>query len=198
MTTTQILGFVATGLVIVGYIPQIVHLIKERCTAGISIWAFSLWWTASLLFLIHASMIGDAVFVGAQTVNLVAGGLIVGFCKQYEGEVCPFHRGAYSGVANTGPKPCRGDPAGRYALSQKGSVWRARGLKADWPLGSYHGLCAKPVLLHLPPQGDGADLQRLRGLAPVAAKTLQRALDHGAFLCLKVEAVVGGTQTSLL
>lgn len=41
MTTTQILGFVATGLVIVGYIPQIVHLIKERCTAGISISAFS-------------------------------------------------------------------------------------------------------------------------------------------------------------
>src|SRR5688572_13185741 len=70
MTTTQILGFVATGLVIVGYIPQIVHLIKERCTAGISISAFSLWCTASLLFLIHAAMIGDAVFVGAQTVNL--------------------------------------------------------------------------------------------------------------------------------
>ena len=96
MTTTQILGFVATGLVIVGYIPQIVHLIKERCTAGISISAFSLWCTASLLFLIHAAMIGDAVFVGAQTVNLVAGGLIVGFCKRYEGEVCPFHRNAYS------------------------------------------------------------------------------------------------------
>jgi hypothetical protein len=74
--------------VIVGYIPQIVHLIKERCTAGISISAFSLWCTASLLFLIHASMIGDAVFVGGQTVNLVAGGLIVGFCKRYEGEVC--------------------------------------------------------------------------------------------------------------
>ena len=62
MTTTQILGFVATGLVIVGYIPQIVHLIKERCTAGISISAFSLWCTASLLFLVHAAMIGDAVF----------------------------------------------------------------------------------------------------------------------------------------
>ena len=56
MTTTQILGFVATGLVIVGYIPQIVHLIKERCTAGISISAFSLWCTASLLFLIHAAV----------------------------------------------------------------------------------------------------------------------------------------------
>ncbi len=96
MTSTQILGFVATGLVIVGYIPQIVHLIKEHCTAGISISAFALWCMASLLFLIHAVMIGDAVFVGAQTVNLVAGGLIVGFCKRYEGELCPFHRTAWS------------------------------------------------------------------------------------------------------
>ena len=60
MTTTQILGFSATGLVIVGYIPQIVHLIKERCTAGLSISAFSLWSMASLLFLIHAAMIADA------------------------------------------------------------------------------------------------------------------------------------------
>jgi hypothetical protein len=40
-------------------------------------------------------MIGDAIFVGVQTVNLVAGGLIVGFCKKYEGEVCPFHRETY-------------------------------------------------------------------------------------------------------
>src|SRR5687768_6553964 len=102
MTTTQILGFVATGLVIVGYIPQIVHLIKERCTVGISVLAFSLWCTASLLFVIHATMIGDAVFVGAQTVNLVAGGLIVGFCKRYEGEVCLFHRGGYSAFKNSG------------------------------------------------------------------------------------------------
>jgi hypothetical protein len=28
-------------------------------------------------------------------VNLVAGGLIVVFCKRYEGQVCPFHREAY-------------------------------------------------------------------------------------------------------
>jgi uncharacterized protein with PQ loop repeat len=52
MTATQILGFLGTGLVIVGYVPQIVHLVKERCTAGISISAFSLWCAASLLFLI--------------------------------------------------------------------------------------------------------------------------------------------------
>ena len=101
MTTSQIFGFVATGLVIVGYIPQIVHLIKERCPAGISILAFSLWCSASLLFLIHATMIEDAVFVGVQVVNLVAGGLIVWFCKRYKGHVCPFHRELYSRLSKT-------------------------------------------------------------------------------------------------
>ena len=90
--TSQIFGFVGTGLVIVGYIPQIVHLIKERCTAGISIPAFSLWCVASLLFVIHAAMIRDPVFIVLQTVNLVAGGIIVGFSKKYAGQVCPFHR----------------------------------------------------------------------------------------------------------
>jgi len=98
MTTSQMLGFAGTSLMIGAYIPQIVHLIKERCTAGISIPAFSLWCAASFLFLIHAAMIGDSVFVGVQIVNLVAAGLIVVFCKRYEGEVCPFHREAYSSV----------------------------------------------------------------------------------------------------
>ena len=91
--TSQVFGFVGTGLVIVGYIPQIVHLIKERCTAGISIPAFSLWCVASLLFVIHAAVIRDQVFVVLQSVNLVAGGIIVGFSRKYEGQVCPFHGG---------------------------------------------------------------------------------------------------------
>jgi len=99
---SQMLGVVATGLVIGGYVPQIVHLVKERCTVGISIPAFVVWCLASLLFLIHATVIGDAVFVGVQTVNLIAGGLIVGFCKKYEGGVCPFHRELYGGAPPRG------------------------------------------------------------------------------------------------
>jgi uncharacterized protein with PQ loop repeat len=108
MTITQVLGLAGTGLVIVGYIPQIAHLIRERCTAGISIPAFALWCAASLLFLIHAAVIRDAIFVGVQAVNLVAGGLIVGFCKRYEGQVCPSHRHAYSSIDNTSHKVHRG------------------------------------------------------------------------------------------
>ena len=103
MISSQIFGFVGTGLVIVGYFPQVFHMVKERCTAGISIPAFALWCAASFLFLIHATMIGDAVFVGVQVVNLIAGGFIVWFCKRYEGEVCPSHRDAYSTVGETRP-----------------------------------------------------------------------------------------------
>ena|SRR5687768_13246598 len=96
MSLSQTLGVVGTVLVIGGYLPQIVHLIKERCSAGISIPAFLLWCAASLLFLIHAIVIRDAVFVGVQAVNVVAGGLIVGFCRRYQGEVCAWHRHAHS------------------------------------------------------------------------------------------------------
>jgi uncharacterized protein with PQ loop repeat len=111
MAISQILGLVGTGLVIGGYIPQIVHLVRERCTAGISIPAFSLWCAASFLFLIHAAVIRDAVFVGVQAVNLVAGGLIVGFCKRYQGQICPFHRDAYSTFETTERRPYRGRPS---------------------------------------------------------------------------------------
>jgi uncharacterized protein with PQ loop repeat len=61
MMSSQILGFLGTGLVIVGYFPQVFHMVKERCAAGISIPAFALWCSASLLFLLHATMIGDAL-----------------------------------------------------------------------------------------------------------------------------------------
>jgi uncharacterized protein with PQ loop repeat len=94
MTISQMLGAAATVLVIAGYIPQISHLVKERCTAGISVPAFSLWLTASALFLVHAAIIDDAVFVVAQSINLAAGGTIVALCKTYKGHVCPFHGGA--------------------------------------------------------------------------------------------------------
>jgi uncharacterized protein with PQ loop repeat len=98
-TTSQILGAAATGVVIAGYVPQIVHLIRQRCTAGMSVPAFSLWCLASFLFLIHAIMIGDEVFIVVQTVNLVAGALILGFCRKYKGRVCAFHRKLYGGQA---------------------------------------------------------------------------------------------------
>jgi uncharacterized protein with PQ loop repeat len=79
---SQLAGLAGTGLVIVGYVPQIYHLIKERCTVGLSLPAFAVWSLASLLFLIHAALIRDVVFIGVQVVNIVAGGVIFAFCKK--------------------------------------------------------------------------------------------------------------------
>jgi uncharacterized protein with PQ loop repeat len=91
VTISAILGATATVLVIAGYVPQIGHLIRERCSAGISVPAFSMWLAASALFLVHAALIDDAVFVVAQSINLAAGGIIVALCRTYQGQVCPFH-----------------------------------------------------------------------------------------------------------
>lgn len=85
------LGFTGTGVVAVAYIPQIHHLVRERCSAGISVRAYSLWFLASVLFLVHALMIKDIVFVFVQVVNLAAICAIVICCKRYEGEVCLTH-----------------------------------------------------------------------------------------------------------
>lgn len=96
MTMSESLGMMATGLVIAGYVPQIGHLIKERCTAGISVPAFLVWCVASTLFLVHAALIDDVVFVTAQSVNLAAGSVIVAFCRRYRGHRCAFHGGSLS------------------------------------------------------------------------------------------------------
>ena len=102
MNVSQLVGLIGTGLVIAGYVPEIYHLIKERCTAGLSLPAFAVWLVASLLFPIYAVLIRDLVFVGVQVVSLVAGGVIVAFCERYDGHVCAYHLRAYSASARKG------------------------------------------------------------------------------------------------
>ena len=91
MRLSQIMGFSGTGIVAVAYIPQIRHLIKEHCSAGISIRAYGLWFLASVLFLVHAWMIKDIVFTFVQVVNCAAISAIVIYCKRFENQMCLTH-----------------------------------------------------------------------------------------------------------
>jgi uncharacterized protein with PQ loop repeat len=91
MSLSQFLGFLGTGIVAVAYIPQVRHLLKEHCSAGISISAYVLWFFASVLFLIHAAMIRDVVFIFVQVLNLVATLAIVFCAKKYERQICLTH-----------------------------------------------------------------------------------------------------------
>lgn len=92
MKVSQILGFAGTRIVAAAYIPQIRHLIKEHCSAGISIRAYSLWFLGALSFLAYAGMIRDIVFIIAQVLNLVAICANVIYARRYENKFCIMHR----------------------------------------------------------------------------------------------------------
>ncbi len=95
MNLPQVLGFVGTGVVAGAYVPQIWHLVKEHCSAGISIRAYFLWFLASVLFLVHAAMIKDIVFILVQVVNLLAIAAVVFYAKRYEKQLCLLHLEKY-------------------------------------------------------------------------------------------------------
>jgi uncharacterized protein with PQ loop repeat len=93
MRISQMLGVIGTGLAICGYLPQVRHLIKEHCSAGLNLTAFALWCLAALLFLTYAVIIHDAVFVVVQSVSLLANGFVLVLTKRFEGQLCLIHRG---------------------------------------------------------------------------------------------------------
>jgi uncharacterized protein with PQ loop repeat len=91
MNFSQLLGFVGTILVIVAYAPQVRHVIKEHCSAGISVRAYDLWIIASVLFLIHAVMIEDLVFTVVQIANLLAMGVVLVYVRRFQNQMCRIH-----------------------------------------------------------------------------------------------------------
>jgi MtN3 and saliva related transmembrane protein len=88
----QLTGFIGSCIVICAYVPQIAHLIKEHCAAGISRYAYILWFIASALLLVHAVMIRDTIFIVLQSINFVSTGIILFFAEKYKYGLCPFHR----------------------------------------------------------------------------------------------------------
>jgi hypothetical protein len=89
---TEILGLLGTVAVAVGYLPQIRHLARERCSAGVSIVAWEVWLLASLLILSHAFTMFDLVFITLQGVQIVAIASIISLARRFRGMTCTFHR----------------------------------------------------------------------------------------------------------
>ena len=87
----SIIGYIGVGLVIGAYAPQISHLWTEHCSAGISERAYAIWALASALFLSHSIMIGDAVFMVTQLVNMVALAIILVLARRFRNQICAVH-----------------------------------------------------------------------------------------------------------
>jgi len=90
MDFTEIIGLFGAILAGFAYLPQIIHLVKEHCSAGISKKAYVLWLIAAIAILIHAIAIISSVFILLSGIQLVATVLILFFSNKYKG-TCKFH-----------------------------------------------------------------------------------------------------------
>jgi hypothetical protein len=117
MTITEIAGFAGAGLAGAAYVPQISHLIRARCSAGISRLAFAAWLLSSVLITARAVAIGAGVFVLLGGTQIVATALIMLYAIRYKDTPCPTHprppmaktdttgRGKGVHVVRTRPRP---------------------------------------------------------------------------------------------
>lgn len=88
---TEYAGFIGAALVGLAYVPQIWHLTRERCSAGISRVAFGVWLTASILITSHAVATGATVFMALGGIQLAATALILAYTTKYSGCYCASH-----------------------------------------------------------------------------------------------------------
>jgi uncharacterized protein with PQ loop repeat len=120
MTATEIAGFAGAGLAGAAYVPQISHLVRARCSAGISRLAFAVWLLSSVLITAHAVAIGAGVFVVLGGIQIVATALIMLCAVRYKDTPCPSHLSsrptagvaARTGTPGTGLAPWRARPPG--------------------------------------------------------------------------------------
>lgn len=91
MNGPDIIGLTGALLAGYAYLPQITHLLRERCAAGISRGAFGLWLVASLLVTVNAVFIGSLVFTFLGLVQISATAVIWHYSGKYQGNYCPSH-----------------------------------------------------------------------------------------------------------
>jgi len=119
LTATEIAGFVGAGLAGAAYVPQISHLIRARCSAGISRLAFAIWLLASVLTTARAIAIHAGVFITLGGIQIVATALIMLYAARYKDTPCPSHlpgqptAKAATGTGTPGNEPGSRRPAAR-------------------------------------------------------------------------------------
>jgi hypothetical protein len=144
LTATQIGGFVGAGLAGAAYVPQISHLIRARCSAGISRLAFGVWLLSSLLITARAVAIGAGVFIVLGAIQIVATALIMVIAARYKDTPCPVHRPRQPAVRTTTGTGTSGTElgfwrqAGRPVAESAAPAGHGGALRADIPVRRPH------------------------------------------------------------
>jgi lipid-A-disaccharide synthase-like uncharacterized protein len=82
-----ILGVVGIAISMLAYLPQVVHIAKEHCSAGVSSRAWSMWLLSSLLIGALALHRHDIVFILLQVSSLTSAAVILVLAHRYRGLV---------------------------------------------------------------------------------------------------------------
>ena len=116
---TQVAGF--AGALVAGgaYVPQIWHLIAERCSAGLSRLAFAAWLTSSLLVTSHAITTGAGVFIALGLTQVTATTLILVYATRFAHLTCESHRCGEVAIAAAPRPPVEDDE--RVATGSQGT-----------------------------------------------------------------------------
>ncbi len=87
----ELVGIAGIAVSILAYLPQVVHLAREHCSAGVSGRAWTMWLASSLMVGAVALHRGDPVFILLQVSTLVSATVIVVLVHRYRGMVCLAH-----------------------------------------------------------------------------------------------------------
>jgi lipid-A-disaccharide synthase-like uncharacterized protein len=86
----HILGVIGTGIVLVGYLPQLIHLARERCAWGVSQRSWMLWLLGGCFLLAYSLLKHDIIFSVVQVIQIVAISLTIYYARRSV-RVCPHH-----------------------------------------------------------------------------------------------------------
>lgn len=86
-----VLGVVGVAISVVAYVPQVVHIARERCSAGVSNRAWTMWLFSSVLIGAVAVQRRDPVFILLQICSFISASLILLLAWRYRDMGCESH-----------------------------------------------------------------------------------------------------------
>jgi lipid-A-disaccharide synthase-like uncharacterized protein len=87
----EILGVIGIAISVAAYVPQVIHLAREHCSAGVSSRAWAMWLGGGLLVGVLAVQRGDPVFILLQLSSLTFAAVILLLARRYKGMACETH-----------------------------------------------------------------------------------------------------------
>jgi lipid-A-disaccharide synthase-like uncharacterized protein len=115
----DVIGIIGIGISVIAYLPQVVHLGREHCSAGVSRRAWAMWLVSGLLVGSLAVHRRDPVFIMLQVASVTSAAVILVLARRFRGMVCATHAHVIpSGAAPADPRECRvpSVPAGNEEL----------------------------------------------------------------------------------